>query len=166
MPFFRLLLTAFAWGIFVPLLLTASALPAQVPIQNPPIKQGAGMLHVCPRCRRCFDHTQIACSADQTPLDSTRIFPYRIASRYRLTKLLGEGSMGLVFEVEDERLPRRLLLFRLERKGWPEKLEDTPSWALSSSDRGQDVDADRTYVPDGDETRLMDERPAAERERH
>lgn len=369
------------------------------------IKQGAGLLHVCPRCRRCFDHTQITCSADQTPLDSTRIFPYRIASRYRLTKLLGEGSMGLVFEVEDERLQRRvalkaikpehfnssdkrirfeqearalaqiqhpgviaiydsgeledgtiylvmerlkgatlrslldtfgpgtpaqvgslllqcaealaaahnvglihrdikpdnifaepspeglrfkvldfglakemaadstltqtgvvigtpiymspeqirdepmdarsdlyalavvgyealsgqravrskslpdilmevthdnprplrnlvpglppkvdaafeqalakdpnqrpdsllawgeqqarrLLLFRSECKGWPEKLEDTPSWGLSSSDRGQAVDEDRTYIPDGDETRLMDERPAAESEGH
>jgi CheY-like chemotaxis protein/tRNA A-37 threonylcarbamoyl transferase component Bud32 len=70
------------------------------------LDRGIDILHVCPKCGRCYDHRRERCGSDGAMLECPRLLPLRIRGRYRFVRALSSGGMAKVFEAADEKLGR------------------------------------------------------------
>jgi eukaryotic-like serine/threonine-protein kinase len=64
------------------------------------------IVQLCPRCGRCYARDAAQCELDQQTLVPETGVPRTIEDKYVITKLLGRGGMGSVYQATQKRLNR------------------------------------------------------------
>ncbi|HTS31089.1 MAG TPA: protein kinase [Bryobacteraceae bacterium] len=65
-----------------------------------------GFVLECPACGACYDSEATICESDGRTLTPSLPITRTIENKYRLTRRIGSGGMGAVYEAEDLRLSR------------------------------------------------------------
>lgn len=81
-------------------------------VWSPSGSQASAVLHpddalaLCPRCQRCYPADAARCESDGGPLVPEPGVPRVIEEKYVVTRLLGRGGMGAVYQATQTRLNR------------------------------------------------------------
>jgi len=73
-------------------------------------EEGVEWVAICSECSACYGHREKRCPIDGAGLEVCRNLPLVLAQRYRLTEVIGEGGMGVIFAATDERLDRQVAI--------------------------------------------------------
>jgi serine/threonine-protein kinase len=68
--------------------------------------RSAGFVPECPSCGSCYDSEFTVCARDGRALTTSLPISRTIENKYRLTRRIGAGGMGSVYQAEDLRLDR------------------------------------------------------------
>ena len=88
-------------------LLVAVAASLALLAERPAAPRTTAAFEECPRCGVCYDSGAVACDREGARLEPVAL-PRILADRYRLSRRLGRGGMGTVYEAADTSLERRV----------------------------------------------------------
>jgi tRNA A-37 threonylcarbamoyl transferase component Bud32 len=88
-------------------LLVAVAASLALLAERPAAARSTAAFEECPRCGICYDTGTASCGQEGARLETVPL-PRTLADRYRLSRRLGRGGMGTVYEAADTSLERRV----------------------------------------------------------
>jgi len=88
-------------------LLVAVAASLALLAERPAAARSSAAFEECPRCGVCYENGAVACDHEGARLE-TVLLPRTLGDRYRLSRRLGRGGMGTVYEAADTSLERRV----------------------------------------------------------